>query len=65
MAREELVAEFEHTRGRHGGRVSLAAPILGVTPFALARALFRAKRDGVHVRFYDDTKALRRQRSAA
>jgi hypothetical protein len=65
MPRDLVLAEFEHTRGRHGGHVSLAAPILGMSMDALSRALFRAKRDGIDVRFINDVKAAKREQRAA
>jgi hypothetical protein len=57
--RQEFLAEWEHTWVRHHGYVTAAAPIFDTTPQALARRLYRAKRDNYPVRFVDDTKALR------
>lgn len=46
-----VIAEFEHTRPRHGGRVEFAAPILNVSEALLEQLLYRAKRHGVDVKF--------------
>jgi hypothetical protein len=53
--RADLVAEFEHTRPRHHGVVSVAAPIFGMTAKALAKALYRARAAGHVVAFRDDS----------
>ena len=52
--RAEVLADFEGTRDQHRGHVSIAAPLLGMSKAALARALYRAKAAGVDVRFRDD-----------
>jgi hypothetical protein len=65
LPRDLVVSEFMHTYGRHGGRITLAARILGMTPHALQRALYRARKDGEQVTFYDDVKAWRREQGAA
>jgi hypothetical protein len=65
LPRDLVLAEFRHTYGRHGGRVSIAAGILGMTPVALQRALYRARNDGEAVTFHDDVKAWRREQGAA
>lgn len=65
LPRDLVISEFKHTWSRHGGRISIAAPILGMTPHALQRALYRARKDGVDVRFFDDVKWWRNQRGAA
>ena len=52
----ELVAEFNWTRTRHGGRIDLAAPIFGVSAAALARRLQRARKAGHYVDFIDTTR---------
>ena len=65
LPRDLVVSEFMHTYGRHGGRITVAAPILGMTPHALHRALYRARNAGVRVSFVDDVKAWRRERGAA
>lgn len=54
--RHEIAAEFKHTWPRHRGSVRQAASIFDMTPEALVRALYRAKRDGIDVRFIDDSK---------
>ena len=61
IPRDVVVSEFEHTRVRHGGRVSIAAPILGMSNEALARALFRARQSGYDVNFIDDSISARRR----
>jgi hypothetical protein len=48
---EELVAEFEWTRVRHGGLVTAAAPIFGITPQGLERRLWRARKNGIPVEY--------------
>ena len=65
MRRDEVLAEFEHTRARHGGRVSLAAPILGMSMDALSRSLYRSKAGGIDVRFINDAKSAKRYGRAA
>ena len=65
LPRDVVVSEFLHTYARHGGRITLAAAILGMTPHALQRALYRARKDGERVTFHDDVKAWRRERGAA
>jgi hypothetical protein len=59
MPREIVLSEFEHTWGRHSGQITVAAPILGMSPQALSRALYRAKSDGEQVRFVDDLRKVR------
>ena len=51
MSNEELVAEFEWTRPRHGGDITVAAAIFGMTPEGIERALYRARKRGVEVEF--------------
>jgi hypothetical protein len=53
---KELLTEFQWTWPRHQGRVSVAAPILGMTPEALSRALYRLKNKGYDIRMINDTK---------
>lgn len=65
LKRAELVAEFRHTWDRHHGSVVIAAGILDMTPMALSRALYRARKAGVQLRFHDDVKAWRREGGAA
>lgn len=65
LPRALVVSEFVHTYARHGGRVTVAAPILDMTPVALQRALYRARNDGARVVFVDDVKAWRRDQGAA
>ena len=52
----DILAEFDWTRPRHGGRATLAAPILGTTPAALTKLFQRARAEGFEVEFIDDTK---------
>lgn len=63
--REDVVAEFLHTWDRHGGKVSIAAGILEMTPVALSRALYRARKDGVDLRFLNDVKAWNNSQKSA
>jgi DNA-binding NtrC family response regulator len=49
--REELIHEFKWTWGRHRGRTSIAAEILGIKENTLERALSRARKDGVAIEF--------------
>ena len=65
LPRHLVVSEFQHTYTRHGGRVSIAAPILGMRNEALARALFRARKNGYDVRFIDDSISARRHARGA
>jgi hypothetical protein len=43
---EWILVQFEQTRPRHGGVIGDAACHLGMTPTALQRALYRAKKKG-------------------
>ncbi|MDO8308135.1 MAG: hypothetical protein Q7V58_07240 [Actinomycetota bacterium] len=61
MTPAEFVEEFEWTRCRHGGIVTVAAPIFGLRPDALARRLYRARQGGFAVEFHDDLKGWHRQ----
>lgn len=54
MQAKELLTEFEWTWPRHQGRVSVAAPILGMTPEALSRALYRLKKKGHDIAMIND-----------
>jgi hypothetical protein len=65
LPRAVVISEFQHTYSRHGGSVSAAASILGMTPVALQRALYRARKDGERIEFRDDVKAWRREQGAA
>lgn len=52
----EFVEEFEWTRSRHQGRVSLAAPIFDCHPSTLAQRLRRANKAGIPVAYVCDDK---------
>ena len=58
MSAQKFVNEFVWIWPRHEGRLSVAARIFGMSPEALAQRLYRAKRTGIEVSFYNDTKAL-------
>ena len=47
----DLVAEFNWTRPRHRGDLTLAAPIFGITPNALQKRLREAIKRGIEVEF--------------
>lgn len=51
MSNDELVAEFEWTRPRHGGDITVAAGIFGMTAEGIERALYRARKRGIDVQF--------------
>ncbi len=57
MEIDDVIAEFEWTRPRHGGLVDVAAPILEMKPMSLSRALHRARKNGHDVRFTDTKDA--------
>ena len=59
MTAQEFVDEFQHTWPRHEGYASRAADVFDLSREALARRLYRYKRQGLDVQFIDDTKALR------
>ena len=59
MTRSELAEEWQFTHPRHGGRISVAAPLFGTSPSALMRRLYRMKAAGYDLRFIDDSKARR------
>lgn len=59
MTTIELIEEFEWTRCRHGGLLSIACRIFEVKPATLARRFERAKAAGIHVDYQDDTKRVR------
>jgi hypothetical protein len=65
LDREYVIHEYLHTWDRHKGSVVIAAGILGMTPIALQRALYRARSDGEQVRFHDDVKAWRKREGSA
>lgn len=44
--RSDVIDEFESLRDRTNGEVALAAPLMGMTPEALDRALWRARKAG-------------------
>lgn len=54
----ELIEEFEWTRCRHGGSISLAACIFGMNPAALKRRFERAKDLGIYVNYHDDSRPV-------
>lgn len=58
MTTTELIAEFEWTRCRHQGLISVAAEIFAMRPAALTRRFERAKAAGIPVDFRDDTKRV-------
>lgn len=51
-----VVEDFLHTYAEHGGDVAIAARRLGMTTPALSRALYRARRRGLHITFTDTKK---------
>ena len=55
---DELIEEFVWTLNRHGGRITLAAPILGCSPNSLEKRMREARRAGL-VHYVDDRKILR------
>ena len=52
----ELIEEFNWVRPRHGGCLTLAAPIFGTTAAALEKRFRQARRDGL-VDYVDDRSA--------
>ena len=57
MGAQDFVNEFVWIWTRHEGRLSVAARIFGMSPEALAQRLYRAKRTGIKVSFYNDINA--------
>jgi len=53
---EELVIEFNHTRSRHHGLISLAAPVLAISELGLVQRLYRLRKAGCDIEFVDDTR---------
>lgn len=53
---EELVIEFNHTRSRHQGLISLAAPVLAISEMGLVQRLYRLRKAGWDIDFVDDTR---------
>lgn len=58
----ETVEEFQWTFVDHRGDVLVASERLGLAPRTLAKALYRAKKRGIDVSFYDNTGRLRSKR---
>ena len=58
----ETVEDFKWTFSDHGGDLMVASQRLGMKPLTLAQALYRAKRRGVVVTFFDNTHASRNSR---
>jgi len=63
-ASRELVIEFEQTRPRHNGLISLAAVILEINPEALARRFYRLNKNGASISFTSDQKNFEGKRRA-
>ena len=55
MTLEELIDEFRWVWPRHSGRITLAAPILGLTANGLEKRFRQARREG-RVQYVDDRK---------
>lgn len=51
MSRKQVLEEFERNRYLHDGDVVKAARLLDMSPAALDRALYRAKKDGIEITF--------------
>ena len=49
-----FIQEFEHTRPRHGGNVTVAARIFGIRPEAVIRACERARKRGIVLHYIND-----------
>jgi len=60
--RAEVVEEFNHTYSRHGGQIAVAAPILGMTVYALERCLYRARESGVDVKPFHEAGVDRQRK---
>ena len=54
---DDFIAEFEWTRSRHGGYVSVAAKIFDAKPKTVSGRLQRARSKGIMVNYFDDTKS--------
>lgn len=54
MHTEFFVQEFEHTRPRHGGNVTVAARIFAMRPDSVIRACERARKRGFRVEYVND-----------
>jgi hypothetical protein len=60
LTQQEFLEEFEWTRCRHGGLISVASTIFNSKPAAIARRLERLRAKGVQVDFTDDSKRVKR-----
>ena len=58
--RENVIEEFEELRPRHNGVIVDAAPMMGMTPNALERALYRARKNGYEGKFKCQSKPAKR-----
>jgi hypothetical protein len=56
LTQQEFLEEFEWTRCRHGGLISVASTIFNSKPAAIARRLERLRAKGVQVDFTDDSR---------
>lgn len=57
-SRAEVIEDFLDTRDHHLGEIQVAADRLGVTPGSLERTLYRAKADGMDIRFHGSPTAI-------
>lgn len=57
----DTVEDFKWTFADHNGDVSVAADRLGMKPDTLARALYRAKKRGQEIVFYDNSQRRGKQ----
>lgn len=49
-----FVEEFEHTRPRHGGNVTVVARILGIAPLSVIQACRKAEKKGYKLSWIND-----------
>lgn len=59
--RSDVIRQFEDTRSIHNGDVSKAAEVMGMSPSALDRALYRAKKAGWEGEFKCLSKKSRKE----